>query len=113
MNYRIKLVGDERTFESPAMTLSRSTDTGWSTASRLQSNPLIKESENDYHHVCLWFTPRITTLRANRVSEICAPIIQYDGAATAPYTTVSDQDAAAVTGANGTVQGPEDPLRDA
>lgn len=113
MTYRIRLKGPDKTFESPAMTLSRSTDTGWSTASRLQSNPLITESENDYYHVCLWFTPRITTLRANKVEEICAPIVQYDGAATRPYETVSDEDVAAVTGANATVQGPEDPLKDA
>ncbi|MBW2985874.1 hypothetical protein KY333_00740 [Candidatus Woesearchaeota archaeon] len=114
LTYRIKLVGDEKTFESSAMTLSRSTETSWSNAARLESNPLIKESENDYHHVCLWFTPRITTLRANREEEICAPIIQYDGAATRPYETVSDEAVASITGANTTQpQGPEDPLKDA
>jgi hypothetical protein len=108
LTYHIKLIGDSNTFESPPMTVSNSNPPeSYQRVDRLGNDPLITESGNDYHTVCLAFTPRIRTIHAKRVSEICSPIIQYEGAATKPYTSVPE-----VEGDDGAAgpQAPTDPL---
>lgn len=115
LTYRIKMVGDAKTFESPPMAVSGSNPPeSYQRMDRLGNDPLIAESENDYHTVCLTFTPRIRTIHAKRVSEICSPIIQYEGAATRPYAAAPEEEAAAggagTPGAGGGAAPVADPL---
>jgi len=108
LTYHVKLVGDAKTFESSPMTVERSNPPeSYQRIDRLGNDPLITESENDYHTVCLTFTPRIRTIHANRYSEICAPIIQYEGAATKPYTGEAEVEG---DGEGAGPQEPTDPL---
>jgi len=97
LTYSIKLVGPAKTFTSPAMTLPRATEDKVFRDERLGNNPLITESDNLYDTVCLAFSPRMVAasgmiIGARRVAEVCAPIAFYEGAATRPYTEVSEED---------------------
>ena len=106
LTYHVKLVGDAKTFESPPMTVERSSPPeSYKRAERLGNDPLITESEHNYHTVCLTFTPRIRTIHANRYSEVCAPIIQYEGAASKPYSDIPEADG----GGGGAGAGPQEP----
>jgi hypothetical protein len=78
------------------MTLPRATEDKVFRDERLGNNPLITESDNLYETVCLSFSPRMVAasgrmIGARRVSEICAPIAAYEGAATRPYTEIPEE----------------------
>ncbi|MBW3002183.1 hypothetical protein KY338_03430 [Candidatus Woesearchaeota archaeon] len=97
LTYHIKLVGPAKEFTSPAMTIKRTEGDTVYREERLGNNPLITDSDNYYHTVCLTFSPRMAVASgrlfgAKRVSEVCAPLVEYEGAATRPYTTVPDED---------------------
>lgn len=106
LTYHVKLVGDAKTFESPPMTVERSSPPeSYKRAERLGNDPLITESEHNYHTVCLTFTPRIRTIHAKKVSELCSPIIKYEGAASKPYSDIPEADG----GGGGAGAGPQEP----
>jgi len=85
LNYHVKLVGDANTYTSDAMTVKAATEEEIFRESKLGNNPLIIEGDDDYHTVCLTFTPRMITHVWGRSSELCSPISQYGGEATRPY----------------------------
>ncbi|MBD3303568.1 hypothetical protein GF343_00320 [Candidatus Woesearchaeota archaeon] len=97
LTYSIKLAGPVKEFTSPGMTLQPATEDKVFRDERLGNNPLITESDNYYETVCLAFSPRMVAasgrmIGARRVSEMCAPLVSYDGAATRPYTEVAEED---------------------
>ena len=117
MTYHIKLIGSGKEFTSPAMTIKRATEDEFFRVERLGNNPLISESDNYYHTVCLTFSPRMVAasgmlIGARRVSEICAPLISYEGAATRPYTLVpgAEEAGAAEAAEEGAPEYEENPL---
>ena len=90
LTYYIELRGD-KTFKSPESKLAgRKLEGGREVAGekegRLGSDPMIFESDSNYDNACLVFSPRIMNSNGGYANEICAPIIQYSGAATRPYT---------------------------
>lgn len=90
LNYHIKLVGPDKIFESPVMTVRRAVGTQVYRVDRLNNNPLFTESNNDYDALCLTFSPRLPTIKGGSVSEFCTPFVQYDGAATRPYEILEE-----------------------
>gem|GEM_PF-5782198 len=91
LEYKVKLIGKTKTFTSPGTTIDGATEEKFHSDERLGNNPLFAESNNNYHAVCLTFSPSIRTTGLSRTkSEICAPLIQYEGAATKPYVETTE-----------------------
>jgi hypothetical protein len=110
LNYHIQLRGADASFESPAMVVSRSVGTQIYRVDRSNINPLFTESNNNYHTVCLTFSPRLPTMRGGSASELCAPIIQYGGAATKPYEILDENLAQGTAGETPETQSVDNPL---
>ncbi|MBW2973591.1 hypothetical protein KY346_04310 [Candidatus Woesearchaeota archaeon] len=92
LEYKVKLIGKTKTFTSPGITIEAATEEQFHSDARLGNNPLFAESNNNYHTVCLTFSPSIRTTGLFRTeSEICAPLIQYEGAATKPYIETAEE----------------------
>lgn len=85
LQYTVRLVGDVHTWESDAFAIKPAEEGRIFRDDRLGNNPFVTEGEFDYRTVCLHFSPRMRTSNWNYVSELCAPLVQYEGAASRPY----------------------------
>lgn len=85
LTYRVRLVGSAHSWASDAFVIEASAEGSVMRDDRLGGNPFVMEAEQNYDTVCLAFSPRMRMSDWSYVSELCSPLVQYEGAASRPY----------------------------